>query len=88
MKLRLQKLQEEDKQAWKLKVEQLGKDDWQDINGVLYHQGLSYIPEIIQTEFISKHHNNSLVDHFGIEKTYELVAQKYYWLLFCHDIKD
>lgn len=28
---------------------------------------------------ISKHHNNLLVGHYGIEKTRELVAKKYFW---------
>ena len=47
MRLRLQKLQGEDKQARKLRVEQPVKDGWEDINDMLHHQGLSYVPEII-----------------------------------------
>ena len=43
--------------------------------------------EIIQTELISRHHNNLLAGHFGIEKTQKLVARKYYWSTFCHDVK-
>ena len=58
----------------KLKVEQLVKDGWKDIDSVLYYQGLFYIPEIIWTEFISKHYDNSLIDYFDIEKTQELLA--------------
>ena len=57
-----------DKQAQKLRVEQLIKD-WQNIKGVLYNHGLLYIPEIIRTELISKHHDNLLAGHFGIKKT-------------------
>ena len=78
MRLRLQELQGEDKQARKLRAEQPVKDNWEDINGVLHHQGLPYISEIIRTELISKHHDNPLAGHFGIEKTHKLVTRKYY----------
>ena len=78
MKLRLQELQEEDEQAQKLRAEQPVKDGWENIDGVLHHQGLPYVPEIIRTELISKHHNNLSAGHFGIEKTHKLVARKYY----------
>ena len=54
------------------------KDGWKDINNVLHHQGLYYIPEIIRIELINKHHNNLLKDHFGIEKTREFIIRKYY----------
>ena len=77
MRLRLQKLQSKDKQARKFRVEQPVKD-WQDIKDVLHHQGLSYVPEIIRIELISKHHNNLLAGHFGIKKIRKLVARKYY----------
>ena len=88
MKLRLQELQDEDKQAWKLRAEQPVKDNWEDIDGVLYHQGLSYVPEIIWTELISRHHNNPLAGYFGIKKICKLVAQKYYWPTFCHNVDN
>ncbi len=35
--------------------------------------------EIIRMKLISRHHNNTLVGHFGIKKTWELIARKYYW---------
>ena len=87
MRLRLQELQSEDEQAQKLRAEQLVKD-WQDIEGVLHHQGLPYVPEIIRTELISRHHDNPLAGHFGIKKTRELVARKYYWLMFRHNVNN
>ena len=77
MKLRLQELQDGDKHARKLRAEQLAKN-WQDIDGVLHHQGLHYVLEIIRAELISRHHNDLLAGHFGIKKTRELAAQKYY----------
>ena len=55
---------------------------------MLYYQGLSYVPEIIWTELISRHHNNLLADHFGIEKIRKLVARKYYWPMLCHNVDD
>ena len=30
-------------------------------------------------ELIGRHHNDLLACHFGIKKTCELLAQKYYW---------
>ena len=68
MRLRLPAMQSEDKQAWKLKTEQLVKD-WQDIKSVLHHQSLSYAPGIIRIELISRHHDDPLVGYFSIKKT-------------------
>ena len=45
------------------------------------------MPEIIQTKFITRHHNNPLVVHFDINKTRELISYKYYWSSFKKDIK-
>ena len=87
MWLRLQELQDEDNQARKVRTEQPGNANWQDVKGVLYHQGLSYVQEIIKMELISRHHNNSLAGHFGIEITQELVARKYYWSMLRRDIE-
>ena len=86
MGLKLYKLQAKDKQAQKTRTEYLKGCD--NIDDVLHHQSLPYIPEIIQTKLISKYHNNLLAGHFGIKKTHELVAQKYYWILLCHNVKD
>lgn len=46
-----------------------------------------YIPEIIQTNLIGRYNYDLLADHFGINNTYEVVAQKYYQFLFCKDIE-
>ena len=45
------------------------------------------MPEIIGTELISRHYDDPLASHFGIEKTRELVAQKYYWPTLQADIE-
>ncbi len=46
---------------------------------MLHHQGLLYMPEVVRTELISRHHDNPLAGHFGIKKTQELITRKYYW---------
>ena len=76
MRLGLQELQAEDEQAQKTRVEHL--EGWDNIDGVLQHQGLSYVLKIIRAELINRHHNNQLAGHFGIEKIRELITRKYY----------
>ena len=55
---------------------------------MLHYQGLSYVPEIIQTELISRNHDDPLAGHFGIDKLHELIARKYHWPTLRHDVKD
>ena len=86
MRLRLQELQEEDVEAQKIRTEK--RESWEEIDGVLHHQGLPYVPELIRTELISRHHDDPLAGHFGIEKTRELVARKYYWETLRRDVEN
>lgn len=51
MRIRLQELQEEDLQAQKIRTEK--REGWEDFGGMLYHQGLPYVSELIRTELIS-----------------------------------
>lgn len=37
-----------------------------------------YAPKIIQTKLINQYHNNFFVDYFDVNKTKELIDQKYY----------
>ena len=77
MRLKLHKLQAEDKQARKLRADQqLGQQGWEDIDGMLHYQSLPYVSEIIRTELINRHYDKPLAGLFGIEKIHELVAQK------------
>ena len=76
MRLKLQELQESDSQAQKVRAEDL-QESWEDIKEILHHQGLSFVPETIQKELISQHHDNLLAGHFGIKKTWEFIARKY-----------
>ena len=77
IKLRLQELQDEDAQAKKIRAEK--REGWEDSERVLHHQGLPYVPKLIKTKLISRHHDDPPASYFGIEKTRELVARKYYW---------
>ena len=85
MRLRLAKLQESDKEAQRIKAE--GLNGYKELDGILYHQGLPFIPKAIQTKIISWHHNDSLAGHFGIDKTKDLVGRKYYWPSLQRDIE-
>lgn len=38
-------------------------------------------------ELISRYYDNSFAGHFGINKTRELIVQKYYWSIQQADIK-
>ena len=83
MKLRLQELQETDFKAQKLREQ--GRESYKKVNGVLHHQGLPFVPKAIRIELISRHHDDPLAGHFGIEKTCKLLARKYFWPSPWHD---
>ncbi len=70
----------------KLRSEGLS-ESWEDIEQVLYYKGLPYIPKIIRPELISRHHDDPLAGHFGIKKTCELIARKYYWPMLRQRVK-
>ena len=72
MRLRLAKLQESDEEAQKIKAE--GLDEYVDVDGVLYYQGLPFVPEVIRTELINRYHDNPLAGHFGIDKIREFIG--------------
>ncbi len=79
MRFRLPELQGEDQLAGRIREQGLN-DGWEeDTDGVLHHEGQQYVSEVIRTELISRHHDDPLVGHFGIDNTRELIAQKYYW---------
>ncbi len=75
--MRLPKLQDNNKEAMKLRSEGPPKGR-ENIEQVLYYQSLPYVPKVIWSELISRHYDNPLADHFGIEKPCELIARKYY----------
>ena len=87
MRLRLPELQESDDEARKIRAKGL-KDDYEEVDGVLHYQGLPFVPKAIQTELISQHHDDPLAGHFGVNKTRELVGQKYYWPSLRKDVES
>ena len=87
MRVRLSELQKSDPKSQELKSKENLPDGWEDIDGILYHQGLSFIPKAIQTEIISRHHDDLLAGHLGIDKTKELIGRKYYWPSLQKDIE-
>ncbi len=77
----------EDHETWQLRKQGL-KDGWEEnVEGVLCHQDLPYVPKIVRTKLISRHYDDPLVGHFGIDKTRKLIAQKYYWPTLCRDVE-
>ena len=61
-------LQAEDREAQEIS-EQALKDGWEDNEEVPHREGFPYLPKIIRTEIINKHHNDPLASHFGIDET-------------------
>ena len=88
MRLRLSELQENDKEAKLLRRVAGLPEGWKDVEGVLQYQGLPYVSEIIRSEMISRHHNDPLAEHFGINKTRGLIGRKYYWPSLRRDVES
>ena len=87
MRLRLPKLQDENKEVKVLRAGGLPKG-WEEIERVLQYRRLPYVPEIIYSEVLSCHHDDPFAGHFGIDKTRELVGRKYYWLSLRKDVEN
>ena len=87
MYLRLSELQESGDETWKIRAEGL-KSNYKEVDKVLYHQKLPFVPKAIQTELISQHYEDLLAGHFGIDKTRELIGRKYYWPSLRRDVKS
>ncbi len=86
MRIKLSELQDNNKNTKKLKLEGLS-EGWKNIKEMLHYQGFPYILKVIYSELISRYQDNPLADHFGIEKTQELIARKCYWLTLQRDIE-
>ena len=82
MRLRLQELQETNSEPQELR----SKEGYKKVERILYHQGIPFMPEAIQIKLISCHYNDLLAGHFGIKKTCELLAQKYFWPSLQHNV--
>ena len=60
---------------------------YKEIDKIFYHQSIPFIPKTIPMELISRHYNNLCASYFVIKKTCELLAQRYYWLIFWYNVK-
>ena len=79
MILQLSNLQKKNEETKRLRGSAGLLENRKDVEEVLQYQRLPYVPEIIRSEVISRHHNDLLAGYFGIDKTRELVRRKYYW---------
>lgn len=66
MQMSLLELQDNNKEAKKLKSEEL-PENWEDIKEMLYYHGLPSILKVIYSKLISRHHANLPIGHFEIE---------------------
>ena len=87
MNLQLPELQDNNKEAKVLRAGGL-PEGWKEVKGVFQYQRLPYVPEIIRSEMISRHYNDPLTGHFGIDKTKKLVGRKYYWPSLKKDVEN
>ncbi len=84
--MKLFKLQDNNKKRKKFRLEGLPEGS-KDIKKVFHYQGLLYVSKVICSELISRQYDNSLIGYFGIEKTQELIAKKYYWPILQKDVE-
>ena len=88
MRLWVSEMQETDEEAKFHRGSADLPEGWEDVEEVLQYQRLPYIPEVIRSEVISCHHNDPVIEHFGIDKTRELVGRKYYWPSLKRDVES
>lgn len=86
MRLQILELQAKDHTAKKIGKHNL-KDGWEEIEEVLHRKNLLYVLEIMRTKLISRDHDYLLAGHFEINKTKELIVQKYYWPFFWANVE-
>jgi hypothetical protein len=62
---------------------------WQQHDGLLYYQMQLYVlaAEGARTKVLHCHHDDPIVGHFGMKRTLELVARKYYWPGIAREVK-
>ena len=80
MRIKLPDLQDNHIKVKKLRSEGLS-EGCEDIEKLLHYQSFLYLPKVIYSELISRHHNNLFVGYYSIKKTRELISRKYYWTM-------
>ena len=84
--MRLPELQNDDKEAKKLRSEGLS-EGWEDIEQGFNYDGFLYVPKFISSELIKRHYDNLFACHFDIKMTEELIPRKYYWPTLQRDVE-
>ena len=61
-----------------------------DANGLLRYGIALYVPEelTLREELVKRHHDDPLAGHFGVDKTLELIARKFYWRSLAKEVKE
>ena len=54
--------------------------NWQNLNEIFYRENKLYLFETMRINTLIRNHNNSLIDHFEVKKTFKFFYRKYYWL--------
>jgi len=58
-------------------------------DGLLYYQGLLYVPKgPCQLQMLQSRHNSPSMGHFGYNKTMELISKDFWWLQMWKTVKD
>ena len=57
---------------------------------LLFHNKQVYVlkEELVRAKLLKLHYNDVLVRHFSVERTLELLTQKYYWIDMHADVKE
>ena len=61
-----------------------------DVEKFLKHEKRIYVSKnfVTQQKFINKNHDDFLIDHFDVERIFELLNKKYYWFVCATKIKN
>ena len=73
-----------DNYAMKIRNELITHDvdlliNWQNSDEILYRENKLYLFETMRMNALIRNHDDSLVDHFEMKKTFEFFHRKYYW---------
>ena len=63
----------------KLITSERSHSHWHDEKKILWHEKCLYVSSNLRENVIKANHDNFLVDHFEIKRTFELIRRKYYW---------
>src|SRR5689334_9887463 len=67
-----------------------GNSEFNVTDGLIYKGNRLYIPNAIslQLTLISEYHDNKLISHRSIDKTYDMLCRNYYWPNMIDTVKE